>query len=91
MDNVLNTGYMFYWAKSLVWWDWSEYTWNHVDWLYAKIDGWEESPWYFTDKNHFAVRFLTYTWEELKKQWISIWETVNKLEDVHRSYKYYLP
>ena len=79
---------MFDWAVSLVWWNWTKYDPNNVDVTYARIDN-EYQPWYFTDPRHFAVKYLTTTWFELEKKWISTWSTVDKLEDSHRNYRYY--
>ena len=85
---VTTSNEMFWWAISLVWWNWTKYDSNNIDVTYARIDN-EYQSWYFTDPNHFAVRYLTVTWEELLKQWISAWQTVEELEDSHRSYSYY--
>ena len=87
-DKVTTSDAMFLWAISLVWWNWTKYDPNNVDVTYARIDN-EYQSWYFTDPNHFAVRYLTLTWEELLKQWISTGQTVEELEDSHRSYSYY--
>ena len=79
---------MFLWAESIVWWNWTKYESNYIGVINAKIDN-EYYSWYFTDPNHFAVKYLTVTWEELLKQWISTWQIVEELEDSHKSYRYY--
>ena len=94
VSEKFNTGYvtssynMFWWAVSLVWWNGTKYDPNNIDVTYARIDN-EYQSWYFTDPSHFAVRYLTVTWEELLKQWISTGTIVEELEDSHKNYRYY--
>ena len=39
---------MFYWSTSIVWWNWTTYDADHIDWEYARIDT-PEISWYFTN------------------------------------------
>ena len=88
-DKVMSSSDMFSWTLSLIWWNWTRYDLNHIDVEYARIDSWD-SLWYFTNPNRLSVRFITTTWVELLKQWISTWSTVDNLKDGHRIYRYYI-
>jgi len=87
-DKVTSSSSMFYNTTSLVWWKWTKFNSSKTDKEYAKIDD-ETNNWYFTDKNHFAVKFRTKTWIEVAKQRISSWWTATELEDENRTYSYY--
>jgi len=58
--NVTSDWWMFVWSTNLVWWNWTTYTWSHIDRSYAVIDD-ESHPWYFTnilDKSYKITYYL---------------------------------
>ena len=68
-NSVISSGLMFQWATSLIWWNWTIYSWNHTDWEYAVIDD-EYYSWYFTnilDKPYtitYDLDWWTMSWEK---------------------------
>ena len=79
-DNIGNGYQMFNWATSIVWWNWTVFDSSKLGKEYAKIDD-ENNIGYFTNKNHFALKFVNPSWRTLWKQWKSVWTTGAKLND----------
>ena len=87
-DKVNNSNNMFDWVIAIVWWNWTTYDVNKKNKDYAKIDD-ENTIGYFTNKNHFALRFKSPAWLSLWTQWRNIWTTGNKLNNGDLSILYY--
>ena len=82
-------GQMFWRAVNLVWWNWT--TWKWWDWKwkeYARIDWWEENPWYFTTKvPRWKIIFVDADVESIEQE---AWTLVNKPSDPIRTWYKFL-
>ena len=79
-DNV--QWYDMFWNNySLIWWNWTKFDSNYVDYDYATIDA-ADNPWYFTDinSNKVVVRFFTNGWSDIDVQVIEKWNTIESVQ-----------
>ena len=90
------TTIMFLGDVNLVWWNGTVYDSSQVDLGYARIDGKDGLPWYFTDANNITVRYIDENGDVLYTTWVVRWNVVTGLtpdEIVERetghSLKYY--
>ena len=80
-NNVSQWYDMFWNNYSLIWWNWTKFDSNYVDYDYATIDA-ADNPWYFTDinSNKVVVRFFTNGWSDVDIQVIEKWNTIESVQ-----------
>jgi len=79
-NNVSEWYDMFRDNLSLIWWNWTKYDPNYIDYGYANIDT-DQTPWYFTNIswNTVIVRFFTNGWLEVDPQVVSKWGIIESV------------
>ena len=64
-EKIWDSQSLFVGTTSIVWWKWTVFDGNHINKEYARIDGWEDNPWYFTDilDKEYTITYQLWWWE----------------------------
>ena len=79
-NNVSEWYDMFRGTYNLIWWNWTKYDPNYIDYDYANIDT-DQTQWYFTNIswNTVIVRFFTNGWSDIDIQVVTKWNTIESV------------